>query len=125
MERSFESRVRARLTRLLIVPTALSQIAARLLVGETRRADEKQGLALVGRQLRERHTKFQVVDRRSVQGAVLPMMLSTNPIYFVPYARSPASPRPGTMNARSSRDSSIAAVQIGTSGWAPRIRSMP
>jgi hypothetical protein len=29
------------------------------------------------------------------------------------------------MNARSSRDSSIAAVQIGTSGWAPRIRSMP
>ena len=28
MERSFESRVRARLTRLLIVPTALSQIAA-------------------------------------------------------------------------------------------------
>src|SRR5260370_5427541 len=48
-----------------------------------------------------------------------------HPIYFVPYARSPASPRPGTMNARSSRDSSIAAVQIGTSGWAPRIRSMP
>jgi hypothetical protein len=58
MERSFESRVRARLTRLLIVPTALSQIAARLLVGETRRADEKQGLALVGRQLRERHAEF-------------------------------------------------------------------
>jgi hypothetical protein len=64
--------------------------------------------------------------RRSVQGAVLPMMLCyLTPIYFVPYARSPASPRPGTMNARSSRDSSIAAVQIGTSGWAPRIRSMP
>lgn len=36
--------------------------------------------------------------------------------YFVPYARSPASPRPGTMNARSSSVSSIAAVQIGTSG---------
>jgi hypothetical protein len=49
--------VRARLTRLLIVPTALSQIG-RLLVGETRRADEKQGLALVGRQLRERHAEF-------------------------------------------------------------------
>src|SRR5262249_18644886 len=67
-----------------------------------------------------------VLDRRSVQGAVLPMMLCyLTPVYFVPYARSPASPRPGTMNARSSRDSSIAAVQIGTSGWAPRIRSMP
>jgi hypothetical protein len=52
--------------------------------------------------------------------ALLPL-----PNYLVPYARSPASPRPGTMNARSSRDSSIAAVQIGTSGWAPRIRSMP
>ena len=36
--------------------------------------------------------------------------------YFVPYARSPASPRPGTMNARSSSVSSIAAAQIGTSG---------
>jgi hypothetical protein len=31
---------------------------SRLLVGETRRADEKQSLALAGRQLRERHTKF-------------------------------------------------------------------
>jgi hypothetical protein len=42
--------------------------------------------------------------------------LLPHPNYLVPYARSPASPRPGTMNARSSRDSSIAAVQIGTSG---------
>ena len=31
---------------------------SRLLVREARRADEKQGLALAGRQLRERHTKF-------------------------------------------------------------------
>jgi hypothetical protein len=31
---------------------------SRLLVGETRRADEKQGLALVGWQLRERHAEF-------------------------------------------------------------------
>ena len=31
---------------------------SRLIVGEARRADEKQGLALAGRQLRERHTKF-------------------------------------------------------------------
>jgi len=31
---------------------------SRLLVGKTRRADEKQGLALVGRQLRERHAEF-------------------------------------------------------------------
>src|SRR5262249_53390752 len=31
--------------------------------------------------------------------------LLPHPNYLVPYARSPASPRPGTMNARSSRDS--------------------
>lgn len=31
---------------------------SRLLVGETRRADEKQGLALVGRQLCKRHAEF-------------------------------------------------------------------
>src|SRR5882724_2444778 len=31
---------------------------SRLLVGEARRTDEKQSLALAGRQLRERHTKF-------------------------------------------------------------------
>jgi hypothetical protein len=31
---------------------------SRLLVGEARRADEKQGLALVGRQLCKRHAEF-------------------------------------------------------------------
>ena len=63
------------------------------------------------------------LNRRRAEGLARKALLP-HP-YLVPYARSPASPRPGTMNARSSRDSSIAAVQIGTSGWAPRIRSMP
>jgi hypothetical protein len=58
MESSFESRVRARLTRLLIVAYRAFADRSRLLVREARRADEKQGLALAGRQLRERHTKF-------------------------------------------------------------------
>jgi len=34
------------------------RVRSRLLVGEARRTDKKQSLALAGRQLRERHTKF-------------------------------------------------------------------
>src|SRR5260370_16216200 len=45
--------------------------------------------------------------------------------YLVPYARSPASPLPGAVNARPAEDSSIAAVQIGSSGVASLIRSTP
>src|ERR1700730_11109923 len=53
MASSSESRVRARWTRLLIVPTAVSQIAAASSY-EARRADQKQGLALDRRQLCKR-----------------------------------------------------------------------
>ena len=45
------ARSRARLTRLLIVPTAQPQMFGRLLVGEAGGADEQKRLALVVRQL--------------------------------------------------------------------------
>ena len=56
------SRVRARLTRLLMVPTAQPQIVGGLLVGEARCADQDQRLALVRRQLGERRAEFLELD---------------------------------------------------------------
>src|SRR5439155_11436847 len=45
--------------------------------------------------------------------------------HFVPYRRSPASPRPGTMKPCSFRPRSIAATTTCTSGWSRVIRSIP
>src|SRR5207302_9391191 len=45
--------------------------------------------------------------------------------YFVPYRRSPASPRPGTMKPRSFSPRSIAAQTMCTSGCSRWRRSIP